>query len=164
MIEMQARVITIEPGAALVEPMSGASCSSCASSSGGSSTGGCGADKIGQLFTIKTKQYRVIDPIGSSVGDEVIIGIADGAVLRGSAAVYALPLLLIFIGATLAAYIAPSQNQDLASIMGAAAGFLLGALWLFRFSRKAGNNPQYQPIILRSVRSAIFALKEMKST
>ena len=162
MIEMQARVIATEPGAALVEPMSGASCSSCASSSGTASAGGCGADKIGQLFTLKAKQYRVIDPIASRVGDEVIIGIEDGAVLRGSAAVYALPLLLIFIGATLAAYLAPPQNQDIASIAGAAAGFILGALWLFRFSRKAGNNPQYQPVVLRSIRSDIFVLKEMK--
>ena len=162
MIEMQARIVATEPGAALVEPMSGASCSSCASSSGEPSAGGCGADKIGQLFTLKAKQYRVIDPIGARVGDEVIIGIADGAVLRGSAAVYALPLLLVFIGATLAAYIAPPQNQDLASIAGAASGFMIGAFWLFRFSRKAGNDPQYQPVVLRSVRSDVFVLKEIK--
>ena len=163
MIEMQARVIATESGAALVEPISDASCSSCASSSATSGTGGgCGADKIGQLFTLKAKQYRVIDPIGSHVGDAVIIGIADGAVLRGSAAVYVLPLLLVFIGATLGAYLAPSQNQDIASIAGAAGGFILGALWLFRFSRQAGNDPQYQPVILRSIRSDFFVLKEMK--
>lgn len=162
MIEMQARIVATEPGAALVEPMVGASCSSCASSSGETSGGGCGADKIGQLFTLRTKQYRVIDPIGTRIGDEVIIGIADGAVLRGSAAVYVLPLLLVFIGATLAAYFSPSQNQDLASIAGAAAGFVIGAFWLFRFSRKAGNDPQYQPVVLRSVRSDVFVLKEIK--
>ena len=162
MIEMQVRVIAIEQGAALVEPMASGSCSSCASSSAEPSAGGCGADRIGQMFTLKAKRYRVIDPIGSKVGDEVIIGIADGAVLRGSAAVYALPLLLIFIGATLAAYFVPPQNKDIASIAGAAVGFILGALWLLRFSRKAGNDPQYQPIVLRSVRSDFFVLKEMK--
>ncbi|MDR3390785.1 MAG: SoxR reducing system RseC family protein [Sulfuriferula sp.] len=163
MIEMQARVIAVEQGAALVEPMTDGSCSICTSSSGDTSAGGCGADKIGQLFTLKTKQYRVIDPIGSRIGDAVVIGIQDGAVLRGSAAVYMLPLLLVFIGATLAAYLAPDRNQDVASIAGAAAGFALGALWLFRFSRNAGNNPQYQPVVLRSVRSDIFVLKEIKS-
>lgn len=162
MIEMQARVIATEQGAALVEPMSGSSCSSCASSQGTAATGGCGADKIGQLFTLKARQYRVIDPIGSAVGDEVIVGIAEGAVLRGSAAVYVLPLILLFMGATLAAAFTSAQHQELASIGGAAAGFVLGALWLFRFSRKAGNNPQYQPVVLRPVRSGMFVIKEMK--
>ncbi len=162
MIEIQARVIAIDHGAVLVEPMTDpSSCSSCASSNESQSTG-CGADKIGQIFTLRSKQYRVIDHLGSKIGDEVIIGIADGAVLRGSAAVYAIPLLLIFIGALLAAYIAPLQHQDFASIIGAATGFFLGTLWLFRFSRKAGNDPQYQPVVLRSVRSGVFVLKEMK--
>lgn len=162
MIEMQARVIATEQGAALVEPMSGTSCSSCASSQDATNVGGCGADKIGQIFTLKARQYRVIDPIGSDVGDEVIIGIAEGAVLRGSAAVYVLPLILLFMGATLAAAFASAQHQELASIAGAAAGFVLGAIWLFRFSRKAENNPQYQPVVLRPVRSGIFVIKEMK--
>lgn len=161
MIEMQARVMAVESGMVLVEPMPAKSCSSCASIHGETQESGCGADKIGQFFTLKSKQYRVMDPIGSHVGDEVIIGIVDGAVLRGSAAVYVLPLILIFLGATLAAALVSTQNQELASIAGAAIGFVSGAVWLFHFSRKASNDPQYQPVVLRSIRSDIFVLKEM---
>lgn len=162
MIEMQARVIATELGMALVEPMSNASCSSCASSAGTPQSAGCGADKIGQIFTLKTKNYRVIDPITSHVGDEVIIGIEDGAVLRGSAAVYMLPLILIFVGATTAHYFMPNLNADAASIIGAAIGFILAALWLFRFSQRASRNPHYQPIILRAAHAGTFILKQIK--
>ncbi len=162
MIEMQARVVATESGMALVEPMSNASCSSCASSAGATQSLGCGADKIGQIFTLKTKNYRVIDPLTSHVGDEVIIGIEEGAVLRGSAAVYMLPLVLVFIGAMTASYFIPSINADLASIIGAAMGFMLGALWLFRFSQRAGRNPHYQPVILRHAHAGTFILKEVK--
>lgn len=162
MIEMQARVIATELGMALVEPMSNASCSSCASSAGATQSAGCGADKIGQIFTLKTKNYRVIDPIATHVGDEVIIGIEDGAVLRGSAAVYMLPLILVFIGATSASYFMPNVNADAASIAGAAVGFILAALWLFRFSQRANRNPHYQPTILRNAHVGTFILKEIK--
>jgi sigma-E factor negative regulatory protein RseC len=162
MIEMQARVIAVEDSMALVEPMSGGSCSSCNSSSSLTSGGGCGADKIGQIFTIKTKNYRVINAISSRIGDEVIIGIEDGAVLRGSAVVYMLPLILIFIGAITAHYLMPNINADLASIIGAASGFAVSALWLFHFNQQASLNPHYQPVILRKAHAGTFILKEVK--
>jgi len=77
MIETQARVLEIESGAALVEPMEPSGCSAC-----GTKGGGCGADRIGQVFTLRSKRYRVLDPRGSKVGEAVVIGVADGAVLR----------------------------------------------------------------------------------
>ena len=164
MIEMQARVVQLEnDGTAWVESVPSGSCSSCASSGGESETGGCGAGKIGQIFTIKAKKFRVVDTINSQLGDEVVIGIADGSVLRGSAVVYMLPLLLIFIGAILAAQFAPVAQRDIASIFGAACGFIAGAVWLFQFSRRASNDPRFQPVILRSVRANLFVLKEIKS-
>ena len=164
MIEMQARVVDIgKDGTAWVESMPNGSCSSCASGDGETETSGCGAGKIGQIFTLKEKKYRVIDTIHSQIGDEVIIGIADGSVLRGSAVVYMLPLLLIFIGALLAAQFTPVAQRDVASIFGAVGGFIVGAAWLFQFSRRASKDPRFQPVILRSVRSSFFVLKEIKS-
>lgn len=162
MIEMQARVVAIENGMAVVEPISGGSCSSCASSSNTTQSPGCGADQIGQIFTLKIKNYRVINSISSRIGDEVIIGIEDGAILRGSAAVYMLPLALVFIGATTAHYLLPHINADLASITGAALGFTISALWLLRFNQRASRNPHYQPVILRNAHAGTFILKEVK--
>jgi sigma-E factor negative regulatory protein RseC len=161
MIEMQARIVDLAPGSALVEPMSNASCSSCASSAGTPSAG-CGADKIGQIFTLKQKRYRVIDPLHSRLGDEVIIGIEEGAVLRGSVAVYILPLLLVFTGALVAPSVAPHLNPDFAAISGAAIGFIIGVIWLLAFNQRVTDNPHYQPIILRNAHDHTFTLKHIQ--
>lgn len=162
MIEMQARVVAVDnDGSVWVESVPSGSCSSCAGS--GEEAGGCGAGKIGRIFTLKSKRYKVIDTLNSKTGDEVIIGIAEGSVLRGSAAVYMLPLLLIFIGAVLGAQWAPVPLRDPASILGAAFGFAIGAAWLLRFSRRASKDPRFQPVVVRSARSNFFMLKEIKS-
>lgn len=158
MIETQARILEIEAGAALVEPIKPSGCSAC-----GTQGGGCGADRIGQVFTLRSKNYRVLDPRGSKVGEAVVIGVADGAVLRGSGAVYLLPLLLVFAGAILASHFAPLANSDAWSILGAATGFALGTFWLFWFSRRAARDARFQPVILRAVNENIFVLKEFGS-
>ncbi len=158
MIETQARVLEIESGAALVEPMEPSGCSAC-----GTKGGGCGADRIGQVFTLRSKRYRVLDPRGSKVGEAVVIGVADGAVLRGSGAVYLVPLLLVFMGAMLASHFAPLANSDAWSIAGAAIGFVLGTIWLLWFSRRAARDARFQPVILRAVNENLFVLKELGS-
>lgn len=158
MMETQARVLAVEPGAALVEPAQPLGCSAC-----GSNAGGCGADRIGQIFTLRSKRYRVLDPRGSRVGETVVIGVADGAVLRGSGAVYLLPLLLVFLGALLAGHFAPPLSREGWSIAGAATGFALATFWLLWFGRKAASDQRFQPVILRAVSENVFVLKELES-
>lgn len=158
MVETQALVLAVAQGSALVEPMEPAGCSAC-----GTSGGGCGAGRIGQLFTARSKQYRVIDPLGSRVGEAVVVGVEDGAVLRGSGAVYLLPLLLVFAGALLAGHFAPAATKDVWSMVGAGCGLAVGALWLARFGRKAARDRRYQPVILRRADENLFMLKEVKS-
>jgi sigma-E factor negative regulatory protein RseC len=156
--ETQAVVMAVEPGAALVEPMEPSGCSAC-----GTNSGGCGVNSIGRLFTLKTKRYRVLDPVGSRVGEAVVIGVPEGAVLRGSGAVYLLPLLLVFVGALLAAHFAAPASREAWSIAGSAIGFLLGAGWLWLFSRRAARDVRFQPVIVRRVNQGSFVLKEVKS-
>ncbi len=164
MIETQARIVEIDnDGNVWVESMTSGSCSSCASADGETESGGCGAGKIGQMFTLKAKKYRVVDNLGCKTGDDVVIGVKEGSILRGSAAVYMLPLLLIFIGAMAGTQLAPPAQSDLASMLGAAFGFIIGAAWLARFSRRASRDPRFQPVILRSVHNNFFMLKEIKS-
>lgn len=153
MMETQAKVVAVESGAALVEPAQPSGCSTCGA-------GGCGAHRIGQVFTLRDKRYRVLDPRGSRVGETVVIGVADGALLRGSGAVYLLPLLLLFLGALLGDHFAPVGNRDVWSIAGAGTGFALGALWLLWFGRRAGSDPRFQPVILRAASENVFVLKE----
>lgn len=161
-MEMHVRIIrTDQHDTAWVEAIAETSgCNSC--NSNGNNSGGCGADNIGRMFLGSTPhRFRVLDPIGCHVGDEAIINIADGSVVRSAALVYLLPLLLVFTGAILASYLANPATAELASILGALTGLALAAGWLWRANRHIRYNPRYQPIILRTVTTPFFVLKEI---
>lgn len=176
-MEMHVRIIrTDEQNTAWVEAIAEASnCHSCSSSKNssknsgdgsgdGSSSGGCGADNIGRMFLGSAPhRFRVIDPIGCHVGDEAIIDIADGSVVRSASLVYLLPLLLVFTGAILASQLANPAMADLASILGAATGLALAAAWLWYANQHILHNPRYQPVIRRTIPTHFFVLKEIQT-
>jgi sigma-E factor negative regulatory protein RseC len=95
----------------------------------------------------------VLNRIEARVGDHVVIGVSESGLLRGSLAVYAVPLSGLFAGA-LAAYVLasrfyPAWPVDPVAITGALAGFVSGLVWLRGFSRRTATNPAYQPVVLR---------------
>ncbi len=55
---------------------------------------GCGSSKVAQLFCSKEQRFEVENTLGAVVGEEVVVSVADGAVLRGVALLYAMPLAL----------------------------------------------------------------------
>lgn len=109
---------------------------------------GCGSSKVAQLFCTEPKKFEVNNAIDADVGDEVIIAVADGAVLQGIGLVYLLPLLLMILGAGLSGLISPSGQSDksvaIACILGLMLGFLI-TKWLS--ARK--NNDRNKPYIAR---------------
>jgi len=113
---------------------------------------GCGAGKLSRLFCSKPRQFQVENPIEASVGDQVIISVDEGAVLRGIGFAYMLPLLLMLAGAMSGNFLAarPEQNDGYAAagaLLGLCAGFVL-AKWMS--SRRAGRG--FQPLITRQLR------------
>lgn len=106
---------------------------------------GCGAGKLSQLFCAKPRQFQVDNPIKAGVGDEVIVTVAEGAVLRGISLVYALPLLLLVIGAAIGNIWAeqPAQNDAYAAVgalSGLVAGFVI-ARWISSHQGGGGSRP-----------------------
>lgn len=97
-------------------------------------------------------RLRVVNSVDAGVGDHVVIGISESGVVRGSLAVYAVPLAGLFAGA-LAGQAAGihlgAGATDLPSIAGAVAGLAGGLAWLVRFSRATRMDPTYQPVLLR---------------
>ena len=166
-MEMTARVLQAgNDGTVWVRAIPvGDACGSCSShgQQTANSGGGCGVDNIGRMFAGKEQRYRVLDTLGCHPGDEVVIGINDGSVLRGSAAVYLLPLALLFIGAVLAAHQSTPAHADLASVAGAVGGFALATVWLWRFNLRIKRDPRFQPVILRKVHPGRIHLKELTS-
>lgn len=136
MLESRAVVVQSDAFTAEVVGSGGSGCSACDGK-------GCGSKKLTQLFCSRPRQFKVDNRIHASVGDEVIICVPDGAVLRGVGLVYLLPLVFLFSGAALAG------KSDAYAAVGALSGLVIGfalARWLSVRSRRQ------QPYIARLVR------------
>ena len=138
MIETRARVIQTGDGVAIVEAEKQSGCGNC------DPVKGCGKSSVSKLFCSGTQRFEVIDPIGTRVGDEVSIGVKDGAILRGAVAVYLVPLALMIAGAMLGA-----SRGDGASVFGGAVGLLAGFAWARRYGASNRDNPRFRPFIVK---------------
>lgn len=146
MIEETGRIVATRDEYAWVEIERATACGSCAARSG------CGTSVLAKLFGRRQTNIRVVNSIGAADGDRVVIGISESGLVRGSLAVYAVPLAGLFAGGLAGQYlgvVSGSAHADLASIPGAAAGFAAGIGWLKRFSRVSARDGRYQPVILR---------------
>lgn len=138
MLETRATVMQIHDHSAVVRANQVSGCEQCNGQ-------GCGSSKVAQLFCSEPRQFEVDNPIGAIVGDEVIISVVDGAVMRGIALIYVLPLLLMVICGGLASLLSPAfeQNDGYAAaggVSGLVLGFLL-ARWLATHQARQQNKP-----------------------
>lgn len=142
MIEERARVISVDQGHAWVETRRQTACGSCAASKG------CGTSVIAKVLGNRRSRVRAIDPVGVRLGDEVLVGIEESALVRGSFAVYTVPLFTL-LGAALAVRgLWPGAGEP-AVVVAGLAGLAAGLIWLRLFARRVSADPRYQPVILR---------------
>lgn len=147
-VEGIARVVAIDGERAWLEPEQTSSCGSCASAAHCSSS----APGIGTVASrIQARRFPLDNNARLRVGDRVVIGVEDRALIRASLVAYALPLVFALLAGCLAQSAWASDAMTLAS-MATGLGFglvaaRLGALWLNargdlapRFLRHAGPN------------------------
>ncbi|ACL72172.1 SoxR reducing system RseC family protein [Thioalkalivibrio sulfidiphilus] len=146
MIEEQARVISVEQGHAWVETQRRSTCGSCAANKG------CGTSVIAKMVGNRRSRVRAIDPVGVRLGDEVVVGIEEAALVRGSLAVYTVPLITLLVGALLARWLWPAAGEPVVVLSGLA-GLAAGLVWLRLFAGRVSSDPRYQPVILRRLHS-----------
>ena len=146
MIEESGQVVEVQGEFAWIESERTTTCGSCAVRKG------CGTSAIAKVLGQRRVRLRVLNRINASVGDNVVIGITESGLVRGSLAVYAAPLLGLFAGA-LAGQLLGKQlfgmQSDLLAIAGAISGFIAALIWLKRFSRSTEKDTAYQPVVLR---------------
>jgi sigma-E factor negative regulatory protein RseC len=148
LIEETATVVAIGNDGTWVETQRKSACGQCAAKKG------CGTSVLENIFGNKRNRLKVINNIPVSVGDQVVIGLEEQALVRGSLAVYATPiiamLVLGYLGDWLSLHYAVG-NREIMSIIFALAGLFLGFRMLRQFSDSIRNDKRYQPVVIRQV-------------
>ena len=145
MIEEHARVIAVQNGQLLLEAQTKASCSACAVKQG------CGTSVISKWVGRKFTRFQAPNTVNARVGDEVVVGLAEDAMLKGSVLVYLLPLLAMIGFALLADSLiaADTASRDLLVLISAVVGFSL-MLVISRLLLSTGSNSsKLTPVVLR---------------
>jgi sigma-E factor negative regulatory protein RseC len=145
-LEETAQVVSVEEGHVWVETRRRSTCSSC------SVEAGCGVAALSKALGKRRNVLRVIARMPLNVGDLVVIGIREQALVKGSLAVYAVPLLLLMVGALLGELGARQflwDNAETASALLGIAGLAAGLVWLKKFTWRIRKDENYQPVVLR---------------
>ncbi len=88
---------------------------------------GCGNATWGKLLGHKSQAFNADNPINASVGDSVVVGINEQAVLSSVFFLYMVPLLGLLIGAVMADVF---FDNEFYVILAAVSGLVLGFLWV----------------------------------
>jgi sigma-E factor negative regulatory protein RseC len=146
MLEETAQVVAVLGSEVWVETERRSSCASCAVNKG------CGSAALASVLGQRRSRVRALSELPLVVGDRVVIGIREQAVVRGSLAVYTVPVAMLLLGAItgeLGARHFLWQNAELASLVLGIAGLAGGLWWLSAFSRRIRHSADYQPVVLR---------------
>ncbi|HHJ15277.1 MAG TPA: Fis family transcriptional regulator [Gammaproteobacteria bacterium] len=146
MLEETAQVVRVEADEVWVETQRRSTCGSCAAQKG------CGTATLAKVLGQRRSLVRVLSQLPLRVGDRVVIGIREQALVRGSLAVYAVPLLLLLLGGLLGELGVQQHlwdNAEQASLALGGAGFVAGLFWLKGFTRRIRHDRAYQPVVLR---------------
>jgi len=123
LIEGFAQVVAVEGKMAWLVPEQTSSCGGC------SSAAACSSKGIGTISTrLEARRFQLVNDAGLRVGERVVVGIRENALVRASITAYAIPLAVLMLAGALAQWIAGSDFVTMAAMI---SGLVLG-LWLAR--------------------------------
>lgn len=144
MIEEQVVVTAIEKNGAWVEGVQQSACGSC------SAKAGCGQHAMSQLGR-KVSLWMAFDPNASNnderrllVGQQIVVGLPEGAILKSTLSLYGIPLLALLLGAVLGNALWGEAGSILLACGGMLLGFKVAQYWA------SINQRQWQPRFLRT--------------
>lgn len=140
MIEERATIVALEDGFAWVESERRSSCGSCSASKG------CGTATLQKVMGNRRTRLKAINQAHADIGDRVVIGVQEQALLKGSLYAYILPLLTLLAGALLFETLFASEGL---TVLGGLAGLLLGFVFLQRLSLRVAGDARFQAVVLR---------------
>ena len=143
MIEEQALVVGIDADDALLEVVRRSPCGLCGQ------TRGCGVSVFGKLLGHRNNVFKALNSLNAHIGDHVVVGVDEKALLASSLTVYGIPLAFLLAGAFVGTLLAPAGG-DVWPLIGAGLGLALGLLWLKAHAMGRGPSARYRPVILRA--------------
>ena len=148
MIEETATVIQCSKGLAILEAQRQSTCGSCAAKSG------CGTAGFAKTLGKKSSQITVTNTLNLQVGDKVMVGLHENALLLGSFVIYLIPLAGLLLFAIAGKWFSQQLlhiEGELFVISSSITGFLF-SLWLLKkFNKKIKNDVRFQPVVLRKL-------------
>ncbi len=147
MIEEQAQVVEIKEGQLILQAQTQSSCGSCEASKG------CGTSLLAKVVGRKFTHFQVENNINAKVGDTVIVGIAEDALLKGSMMIYILPVFGMLLFAVLADYffLSSEHYHDLIVAGCAVIGMGTGALISKWYFQRQSSAQLFSPVVLRKI-------------
>lgn len=142
MLEERGVVVAVGPDGVWVETRRKSACGECAQRSG------CGTGALSGMFNPASSRFQIDTGHALRVGDEVLIGLEERALLRGSVVVYLLPLLLMFFSAVAGQALGGGEGFTL---LAGGAGLVGGLFLAHRFSRRAAADARYRPVLLEKL-------------
>jgi len=145
-IEKRASVVYVEEEFAWIEAQRHSVCGVCERNEG------CGVAILDKLFRRASLRFRALNLVNAQIGDQVFVGIPEQGLVKGSMAIYAVPLFCMLSLSLLGAALPISvESQETISIFLALLGLMIGFGWLAVFARRISHHPHYNAVILRRV-------------
>ncbi|MBE9559900.1 MAG: SoxR reducing system RseC family protein [Proteobacteria bacterium] len=147
MIEEQAQVVEIRGAQLILQAQTQSACGSCSASKG------CGTSVLAKVVGRKFTRFQAENNIDAEVGDTVVVGISEDALLKGSLVMYVIPILGMLLFALAADYffVAVMDYRDLAIAASGIMGLVFGSLMSKWYFQRQSSAQSFTPVVLRKI-------------
>lgn len=147
MVEEQGIVIKVEKDFAWVKMQRKSSCGHC------SAKEGCSTKAIEDIFK-KEIEVRAINQSNVQVGDRVIVGLEEGALLKSSFTVYLIPLLSMLAATIFYETFAKKAflpSHEILTVLAGLIGLAGGLFVIKHIAKKMSQDKRYHPVVLKII-------------
>ena len=104
---------------------------------------------VGRKFT----RFQAENNIDAKVGDTVVVGISEDALLKGSVVMYVIPIMGMLIFALVADYFLAAliDHRDLAISASGIMGLVFGSLISKWYFQRQASTQRFTPVVLRKI-------------
>lgn len=147
MIEERAQVVEMRGDHLVLQAQTKSACGSCAASKG------CGTSVLSKVVGRKFTQFVAINSIEAKVGDTVVVGISEDALLKGSVVMYVVPIIGMLVFALAAEYFLDTfvEYRDLTVAVSGIFGLVSGSFISRWYFQRQSSVQRFAPVVLRKI-------------